>query len=181
MTGTSSEHWFDRLATRHTRRQALKAALAGTALSLPLLRVDAADADTVHACQKGCLYTNHLNTDHTLNVTCFATGLATSNGYLFGGAVFGMASFAIPGGLYKEIEAYVVCAQQALLQQKANAFDCSQPNCPGFNPKGTNGGCAGCMPTDACCSDQSVDQGFQCCECCGPNGGCASGVTACGS
>jgi hypothetical protein len=180
MSGTSSEHWFDRLATRHTRRQAFKAALAGTALSLPLLRVDTADADTVHACQKGCLYTNQLNTFHTMYTTCALSGVGIDLAY---SAIltFGFGLFAIPAGYQKGLEVGETCQHQALLQQKANAFDCSQPNCPGFNPKGTNGGCANCMPTDACCSDQSVNQGFQCCECCGPNGGCASGVTACGS
>lgn len=69
------QHWLDRLAVRYTRRQALKAAIAGTALALPFVRATRAEADGPNPCQKGCLYTNHNNTVNKLD-TCRQLGAA---------------------------------------------------------------------------------------------------------
>ena len=55
---SAEEHWFDRLAAPQTRREILKAAVAGAALTLPFARTRPARAATPN-CFGGCDWTNH--------------------------------------------------------------------------------------------------------------------------
>jgi hypothetical protein len=184
MTEVPREHWLDRLAAPHTRRQGLRAALAGAALTLPLGRATTALADNPqsggdpHACQKGCFYTAHATYAATIN-NCLST--AGAGGYgLIGAGLYGqlLVGFAQAGA--KLIQASL-CADRARLVQKATQYDCLQPNCPGFDPGGERGPCFNCnsLSNTVCCPDPTSVFGYTCCStnepqpyCCSPNGGC---------
>jgi hypothetical protein len=179
-SNTGHEHWLDLLAVPRTRRHVLKAALAGAALTLPFARpMTARAADDPHACQKGCAYTSHRQFEQGLN-TCEKNAQLSAlvlGGY--GAALgFGITSPAILIASTR----WLACQDLALLQQKATMFDCLQPNCPGFDPKGPIGPCAGAPANVHCCPDQSVANGYSlCAQCCSKTGsGCGSGVTECG-
>lgn len=182
MSGPGSpEHWFDRLAVRHTRRQALKAALAGTALTLPLLRAAPADAAGLSPCAKGCWYTNHYNTNYALNTTCVNVASGAAPVHILAGLALGFGFYSLPASLLSALLDQNTCQNLALLNQKATGYDCLQPNCPGFDPNSSGGPCTGCHPPGVCCTDQGSITGYNCCECCAKTGGCASGVTDCGA
>jgi hypothetical protein len=182
LTPASREHWFDRLAAPHTRRQGLKAAFAGAALTLPLGRAASALADNPqsngdpHACQKGCFYAAHTNYA-AAGDRCYRQGnpfpgvAALLYGQLFAGA-------GLVGGKFI---AAVACQERNRLVQKAAQYDCVQPNCPGFDPAAENGPCFNCLShqNTVCCPDPTSFFGYSCCStnepqpyCCRPGGGC---------
>lgn len=180
----SGEHWFDRLADPHTRRQGFKAALAGVALTLPFQRSRAAFADnpggsSPDACKKGCLYTQQRKTQNYLRTKCDpgkASDIAKSGfAGIFGKGIEFLAKSAVIDK----------CVDRALLLEKAGSYDCLQPNCPGFDPYGEFGPCEACAAVEgcACCPSQTSSIGYDYCTsppyCCGtaPGGG---GCVPCG-
>jgi hypothetical protein len=176
------DHWFDVLAVRSTRRQGLKAALAGAAaLTLPFGRLDLARAanpnggSDVHACQKGCIYVSHNTCAATLD-RCVTN---SKRAYYSSMAVELMWSpyFGVVGAATARI-ALEICADTALLAQKASNQDCRQPECPGFDPTVGTGPCANCSTTAncLCCPDSTSPSGYTECNAvaytCDPKGGC---------
>ena len=167
-------HWLDRLASRYTRRQALKAAAAGAALTtFPLLRAAPALADDAHACQQGCLWTSH-QTAAAGHVRCNLTGSLAYLLVIGYGPGLGLGYLAFPASGYAGIAVGLSCSDSVNLQQKADNHDCLQPDCPGFDPKGAHGPCEGV--TANCCPCGTVLQGYQPCvydcndpthDCCG--------------
>jgi hypothetical protein len=160
----SSEH-PDRSAVRLTRRQALKAALAGVSLTLPigigLGRITPARAAPgPGACRKGCLHEAGRRHGEALG-DCRAN-LAVSTIHFGLLAVFLAAPAATtllgPAGL---IASDVACVDLALLRHKSTAFDCYQPNCPNFDPYAKGNYCEFC-PRGYCCPSQMADPGYCC-------------------
>ncbi len=180
MSNTTREHWLDLLAAPRTRRQVLKAALAGTALTLPFARTGASlGADDPHACQKGCFYTSHKQYGSGVNACSRDAGLS----YMTIGLTLPFA-LAIGAPTFMMASAkFNACLDLALLKEKAMQRDCLSPNCPGFDPKGPDGPCEGLPPNVFCCPTQSTFHGYSpCVQCCSKTGsGCGSGVTECGS
>jgi hypothetical protein len=181
VSGATPDHWLDRLAAAHTRRQILKAALAGAMLTLPFARpARGAIAADPQACQKGCLYTASNRYTNRLE-GCAAT---SDRGFL--SASF-LVFFVDPlGGLVQSVTStlgQVACEETALLVGKSASWDCLQPNCPGFDPRGPDGPCAGLNKNLLCCTSSSSATGYTACAvCCHPTGdGCGSGVTECGA
>ncbi len=171
-----STHWFDRLASRHTRREALKAALVGTAaLGLPALQAPPAAADDPKACRTGCAWFAHQSYNSAINscrvpsVTAVAGGFAR---FLF------LSTFSPVYGIYRagryEFRQQDACWEQAAMQQKADYFDCLKPNCNNFDPTQKGGPCDTCTAT--CCVDPTVISGYSCCAL-----GCACGGTDAGA
>ena len=164
-------HW---LSTPRTRRQVLRAALAGAALTVPLGgRVAPARAAGPHDCQKGCLWTAgrrfSAQYDH-----CGAR-LISSNVIFYYLPIVGAAESLAAG----------LCLDRAALKHKASAWDCLQPNCPGFDPSGPDGPCYDCTQSGGvCCPDPKQHTGYGCCTappggCC-KSDGCKSGESDCG-
>ena len=192
-----SEHCFDRLAAPRTRRDVLGTALAGVALTLPFARSARAwgaarparstgcpvgKTNDPNACQKGCYYMSHTTYDNAAR----ACG-RFSNSIFYGGlasmlvGVLNPVYFAVNTGTAVLSES--ACRNRAILEQKARAFDCLQPGCPGFDPCGPDGPCESCVAAKGlCCPDSRVIYGYSCCTiCCSPKGdGCRSGSTECG-
>ncbi|HZQ66607.1 MAG TPA: hypothetical protein VFA66_15430 [Gaiellaceae bacterium] len=176
MTAPAEEHWFDRLATR---RQVLTGALGAIALALPLVRTAAARAthlgcsaetsNNPHACQTGCFYATHKKF------------LATSDGCdaeydISYGVALPIMLLINPdlGALsaWLQLAQYTNCLDLAMTRQKAEAFDCMQPGCPGFDPCGKYGPCAVCLEGAKCCPAPDDNQlGYVCCACCNPDTG----------
>jgi hypothetical protein len=148
----SSEHWFDRLSTRLTRRQAVKGALFGAAvLAAPISGARTARADdpgSSQKCFKGCTWMASQLYDSTYAACRSQNPEAWSVGPYGGG---GPVAKAIRQG----------CADKALLVYKAAWYDCLQPGCSGFDPKQKGGPCDGCQSN--CCTCQASDNGFICC------------------
>jgi hypothetical protein len=166
-------HWLDRLALRLTRRQALKAAAAGAAVSaFPLLRAAPALADDPHACQQGCLWTSHQTVESGRSGCALkSSGLGLfviGYGPLLGAGLFGGGA----AGTYVGLASVQNCLDGLFAQAKADNHDCLQPNCPGFDPKQENGPCEGV--TDNCCPCASVVSGYIPCiyPCGDPNHNC---------
>jgi hypothetical protein len=155
-------HWLDRLAVRLTRRQALKAAAAGAALSsFPLVRTGIARADDPHACQQGCLWTSHQTAESGFNHCSFGGTLAGLLIYGYG-VPLGFGIFGpLTQGSYATWRLSTGCSDTVLANAKADNASCLQPNCPNFNPKSANGPCEGTH--DYCCPCASVIQGYQPC------------------
>lgn len=169
----SREHWLDRLAASQTRRQVLKAALAGAALTLPFASgARGAATANPNACRKGCNYTAHKKFLQQSD-RCTASYLPSVGVSFF---VLGFAHISTAAGVAGAIE----CFDRALVTQKARFYDCLQPDCSGFDPKAKDGPCEGVV--GLCCPCESCTQGYvPCAQCCNPNGdGCGSGVTQCG-
>jgi hypothetical protein len=108
--------WFDRLAAPRTRRQALQAALAGAALTLPFARIGRSAAAGLvghasgpcvtntgdpHACRKGCLWTSTRRFLKSYENTCFSAYNACSIGARGVGATTAglLYSFGVGGSL----------------------------------------------------------------------------------
>ena len=196
MSGAGGEHWLDLLAARQTRRDVLRAALAGTALTLPLARPTAIHAanrrrgiasspcklgpsNDPKACQKGCFATSNLRAGRAFARCANQGGLTILSGTLLLGPMGVFPTLATWGvGLIGE----TACQEAALLHQKATQFDCLKPNCPGFDPCGSDGPCEGLPPDVFCCPDQTSWNGYiPCAQCCSPTGsGCGSGTSECG-
>jgi hypothetical protein len=137
---------------RGTRRQALGAAFAGmVGLTLPAaLRTAPAAADQPRDCFKGCAYTSGKRYQTALNACRTGTKVNTAI-FFFISPFAGLAGEALN----------TVCFDVAALRTKADAFDCLQPNCPGFDPRAPGGPCDGCQ--DFCCTCHASDTGYICC------------------
>jgi hypothetical protein len=168
VSGTDGGHWFDRLAERQSRRQVLKAAVAGVALTLPFVRAQTAAA-AKPSCSTGCIWTNHARFDAQIRAC------NTASNYGLSSAVFLTFWLAAPAqavaGVLVEGVKQVACQDQALLQQKAGAADCAAPGCPGFDPHGPHGPCVDCDNARggkgfACCPSSRNLTGYVCCVCC---------------
>jgi len=185
LTGPVEEHWFDRLATR---RQVVAGALGAMALTLPLVRAapartarlgcSAETSGNPHACQTGCFYATHkrfLDTsDHCDDLYDVSYGFALA-----------LALFNPPLGLASDVlqlARYNECLDRAMTRQKADAFDCMKPGCPGFDPCGAYGPCAVCLEGAKCCPAPDDNQlGYVCCACCNPDTGEGCGAPCPGS
>jgi len=150
-----------------TRRQALKATVAAAALTLPLgrLRSTAALAAGTAGgdCQKGCAFTAD-KAFGTARSRCNYSLYANATGMLLNPLVY----------LASVTQAHE-CLDRAILTNKAKLYDCLQPGCPGFDPKGPDGPCETCK--DNCCPCQASDTGYICCvfPCNDPNNHCCPG------
>lgn len=144
MTPSSAEHWLDRLSAPRTRRQVLKAALAGASLTLPLnlVRSTPAHAAGPSDCQVGCVY--------TANRKFQAARADCVNGYLSHTAT-ALLLFSPVLLLSREV-GKTACLDTAILANKARGYDCYQPNCPGFDPKGAYGPCEHAPKDSHCCA-----------------------------
>ena len=152
------------LTRPRTRRQIMRAALAGAALTLPLARgVTPARAAGPHDCQKGCRYTagRRFNSQWS---TCSAQGISSVV----------LLPFTPVSSALKSLGAGL-CADRTMLRLKASLYDCSRPGCPGFDPKGPDGPCDGCR--DKCCTCQASPNGYICCifDCGDPDHQCCPG------
>jgi hypothetical protein len=182
-----TEHWFDRLTARITRREALKRGAVATALlSLPALRPSPALA--ADNCAKGCSWTAHQNAGRNLQ-TCRANYTAandTSTGIIIQGT-FRVGIFAIGAAFLNDshdLSVFHQCQDFALLTQKAANWDCLKPGCSGFDPMQKGGPCDTCTSSiGSCCVDPTVAQGYSCCTlgcaCGGDVGACHGSTTPC--
>lgn len=178
----TGEHWLDRLAAPHTRRQGIKAALAAFALTLPVGRPRLAWAGNpnglgdAHACQKGCFYASHRSSLATIN-SCYKH----SRGFYRGGMAAALLISPYLGLVQASTAmiAFEICSDAALIAQKDRNHKCLEPNCPGFEPAADYGPCVNCasIPGCQCCPDSSSSTGYTYCSslsgrCCAPGGGC---------
>jgi hypothetical protein len=148
----------DILAGRPTRRQALRAALAAAALTLPFAaaKVPKARAAGPTDCRKGCLWTagRDVQTREAACVNRFVVDYVGS---------FLSLPFN-PLGLQNGVRNLIQlesCRDRNVLTSKAAYYDCLQPDCPGFDPKKEGGPCDGCR--DNCCPCQASEVGYICC------------------
>jgi hypothetical protein len=134
-----------------TRRQALRAALAGAAaLTLPLgVRAAPARAAGPNDCRKGCDWTVDQRFASNWN-GCVNTLASTPLLLLYAPLL----------SATQTINA-LICRDRTILSHKAGHYDCSQPNCPGFDPKAAGGPCDTCR--DSCCPCQASVSGYICC------------------
>jgi hypothetical protein len=162
-----SDHWLDRLSVRLTRRQAMKAGLAGAMIGgLPLAHPPAAGATTGSAslpCFKGCVWTAGNDFQNSFR-GCAANFVVGHTSYLIGPAY----------GLFASASAFA-CKDLAIMRQKASFYDCVQPDCGGFNPKARGGPCDDCH--NNCCPCGASDNGYICCvfDCNDPSNSCCPG------
>ncbi len=155
-------NWFDRIAVRLTRRQALKGALAGTA-TISLLRPRTAHAEDPHACLKGCLWTSHQTANRT-TLGCLEGGYATEFLYLGYGPAIGLAFFAAPLAGYETGKYLNECVGRAMLTEKKQQDRCREPGCPGFSPSQPGGPCENCAGANGtCCVYPNTETGYYCC------------------
>lgn len=155
---------LDRLGAPHTRRQALKSALAGAALTVPLGRhVAAAQGGGSNECQKGCNWTADRHFRNTQNI-CI-------QGHVDARYVIWYAPVV---GILKAVRS-ARCVDASVVQHKADQFDCAQPGCSGFDPKAPGGPCDTCA--DNCCPCQASPNGYICCifPCNDPDHNCCPG------
>lgn len=157
-----SEHWLDRLAAPHTRRQGFKAALAAAALTLPLARAAPAHADDPHACQDGCLWTNGKNFSDNYNACKNGSSFLSWYALTFGpGALLGPARpLSGPDNRFT-----AKCLDVAAIVGRSGAWQCIQDNCPGFEPSAHNGPCEYCAAAGGTCCvyPGNSDTGYFCC------------------
>jgi hypothetical protein len=156
----AESHWLDRLAVRSTRREALRTVAAGAAaVALPALRPSTAQAEGPTDCRKGCLWTNRQRYRPRVE-KCLTIRRAAAAKIAGAGAYPALAVVLIPAAWIDAL-AYSTCLDRAVLESKAGAYDCLQPNCPGFDPKAPGGPCDTCR--DNCCTCQASDTGYICC------------------
>jgi hypothetical protein len=163
-----TDHWFDRVAVRLTRRQSLKLALAG-ALAVPLARAGSAPA--AERCTQPCFYTAQIHSSQRFDTcdTARAFGrFQTATAVIISGGLAGVISLS--NGVRD-----MSCYERARLAHKADQFDCLQAGCGGFTPD-PNVLCPGCTEAGGkCCPAPSSGTlgGYLCCPCCADNGdGC---------
>jgi hypothetical protein len=164
-----------------TRRQALKAALAGASLTLPfgigLARSAPAHGAIRSACSRGCKFVaDKVYADAIDGCTYSAIASSASAILLPGGAIKSIV------GRWTPLIAYQACQDTATFNHKATSWNCKQPNCEKtFDPYQKYGPCENCPP-GKCCPSTSQLYGYSCCaQCCSKSGdGCGSGVTECG-
>jgi hypothetical protein len=175
-----SETWFDRLSAPHTRREGVKAAVAGAAAAvgagLPWAgRVADAKAATPTDCRKGCVwaakqrYASRLRAQQGAVLTLDAVGS-------FGG--FGILD---PFMAMWTTRTFIRNTDRLWNEYRQDEQVCFQPFCPGFDPKKPGGPCDGCDPPLYCNPCELVDSGYICCiyepsdchgDCCHPSPGC---------
>jgi hypothetical protein len=178
--GSSSENWFDRLATPHTRRGGFKAVGVGVAAALlPFVRsVPEAEAADPADCRAGCVYT--AGKDYASRVNQIAVGYAVSSAATDTRAL-GLGLSEISGLLFDHLTRNALDRARSTYQTSNR--NCYQPFCPGFDPFKEGGPCSGCDPPLFCNPCSSVQSGYICCvypprdchgDCCGPAppGGC---------
>jgi hypothetical protein len=146
----AAQHWFDRLAAPHTRAHALRVALGAAALTLPLARASAAGAARADDCTWGCAWAARKRADAATSA-CVFTGFRHVLDALALGGVLAPVAF----------RAAVACNDRAVLQERADLWNCGQPGCPGFDPKAPGNPCDGC--TDNCCPCAAATSGYICC------------------
>jgi hypothetical protein len=174
--GGAPEHWFDRLAQRLTRREAVKAGIAAAAaFTLPLVRPAGASAEqfviNVDPCFTGCKAFAH---------TQFYAAKTSCTDKYGGAANIGLAGFYYAtGGLFGyaahdalATRSYHSCLDTAMMHQKVSMFDCSQAGCSGFDPRQKGGPCETC--SNFCCVCPNIPEGYICCfyQCDDPNHNC---------
>jgi hypothetical protein len=159
MAGASSEHWFDRLATMQTRRQAIRSSLAAVAaLTFPLDRARGARAAGPNDCQKGCIWTAN-ESYHAAMARCDAAGFKPAAIAVYLG--FWGGPFNVVSGVVIDAIVTPACQDQAVLALKSSGWDCIQPGCPGFDPTAPGGPCADCHQN--CCTCPASTNGYICC------------------
>ncbi|MFN8216863.1 MAG: hypothetical protein U0R71_09740 [Solirubrobacterales bacterium] len=178
--------WFDRAATRRTRREALRAAgggiAAAAAASVPFVRgaAEAKAAKNPNECRKGCIWTVNQKY-HAEKFECqwsYEAESAVAATFHF----FYVSPFLVPisNAVYAGRERR--CINRAYQKWKP-AFEqiCLQPFCPGFNPKGEGGPCDSCPPEYSCNPCEALETGYICCvypqgdchgDCCTAGSGC---------
>ena len=150
-----TNHWFDQITARYTRRQTLKVAV-GIALGWPLLQGRAgAGTITTGPCFTGCVWTARGQRAKAVN-TCENSMI--SAGWLAGYSFVGLLGL---GAVSSIIQAGDHCIDSAILQEKADFYDCISPNCNGFDPKQSGGPCDGC--SNNCCTCSASTNGYICC------------------
>jgi hypothetical protein len=189
MDGGNHEHWLDRLAEQQpTRRQLLKAAIAGAALILPLGRGLNALAATTHAdcnvalgpgpndCFRGCNSTA-VAAYASANGKCH-TAASISPGEVVGvllAGTYGVAGIVLGGTSVARHGLAVVqaCADTAWLDYKKTVDDsCAKPFCPGWSPCELDY-CKSCERVGGvCCPDPGTKTGYYCCP--APPAGCCT-------
>lgn len=164
-----SEHWFDRLTAKYTRRQGFKLAAAG-ALAVPLARAGSAAA--VENCTQPCFYTAQVHSAKAVG-TCQTRGGAAVVSY-FTGIFVNPAAAAALG--VKDVFAGQACYEQAALAQKAEQYDCLRAGCGGFVPDSDILCGSGCRQVGGKCCPFPSSTGlskYVCCGNCAANGdGC---------
>ena len=159
----SPDGLFDRLAMPQTRARALRSALAALgalgALTLPLARTQVARAAGPHDCQKGCLWTANgayhdawQRCDSALRKPVALGGIFG----LWGGGLVTVAAGALGGAI-----AQAACKDRAVLDARSASYDCTLPDCPGFDPTAPGGPCEDCH--QSCCPCEASTSGYICC------------------
>jgi hypothetical protein len=174
MSASPGEHWLDRIAAPHTRRQGLRAMLAGAALTLPLAAAEPAAGS--NSCRRGCNYTSHREYAARFEgCASNQTGLAVG-GLAVGTLLNPLYGLGMEGLALVNLER---CRDRALLEHKARQWDCLQPGCAGFNPESEYGPCVNCASINGCqcCPDSTAPTGYTYCsslsgKCCSASGGC---------
>ncbi len=170
-----SDHWFDRLATPHTRRNGFKLALAGALGTLPLVRSATSEA-AVPSCTKPCLYVAQVEKGGNYDK---CTGQFASSYFSTLTSFFTPAVLIFPQLAAKDVTTKIKCDEQVRVRHKAAHFDCIKDgSCGGFDAqKNKDVLCPGCTEVGGkCCPAPSVGttSGYVCCgACCADNGdGC---------
>jgi hypothetical protein len=171
------EHWLDRLAERHTRRGALKGALAAAALTLPLARSVSAVAaasrtlgcpgqvDSTQlnknpfAWKTGCEIDANRRYEATESICIGQFGHSSAVATAVFGALAKYAPALVPGEVSNQV-ALQRCVDGALLQRTTRLRNCVLPYAPGFNPCAKGGPCETCP---GICCPGPCDSGFCCC------------------
>ena len=162
------EHWFDRLAASPTRREALKAALAGVALTLPLIRSSSRQAVAGDDCFKGCVWTANYRYHRGPGWTCAADEYKD---LLWAGATGSVEPEVrlVANLLLAPSAPYCLDRKQARWRQEY--VNCLKPGCGGYDPwERPWGACGYACPTEFCFPCQREESGYVCCggseDCC---------------
>jgi hypothetical protein len=183
VTAQPSSHWFDRFTVKVTRRAALKGAVgvAGAAILGSAGRPQKALADDPNACRTGCNWTAHqtaLSRIDNCQSVALTAGIGNVSPMLLLGAIGGFVTFASNLAFFAGGGR---CTDNALIQEKADYWDCAQTGCSNFDPTQKGGPCETC--TAKCCADPTVISGYSCCAlgcaCGSDTGGCHSSSTPC--
>jgi len=192
MSAAARETWFDRLTVPRTRRQVLRATLAGAALTLPFVRSATALGDDQAPCRKACNFHAVNRQLDLFEETCLPAYTKCSNAVTGGGvaSAFVLGGQTLvwgPGGVIAAWKASDLadrlcllglnkCADILLLRQRAAQYQCLQPNCGTFDPGAKDGPCDKCKRIGArCCYDPKSADGITCCDstcCTGESVGC---------
>ena len=124
----SAEHWFDALSRPHTRRTALKAALAGgLALTLPQLRATGARAAGNEPCYLPCIDAAKQQFANTYRDACGFAKESQQTAGVFG-VIFGQP-YVAAGTLYASFITKVACEAAAELTYRRDMANCTASQC----------------------------------------------------